>query len=233
MNMVPGSTTPGPHGPQVIPGVYTLKLTVDGQTYAREVTVVNDPRVGQSPETMAALRAQNKLATLTTHAMEQSYNGHDEVEAITGQIASLVKGSIPSDVARQADTLNTSLRKIAGVLPPPGAFTLPRLGPPDPKALRSFLDVNNEFNSLISMFQVGMDIPLTAEQIGTWESDCDSYNRTLAAWNDAQKQIADFNAVLVKNQLHELTAAPTKLTSESCAFAPETGRKAAKPAKAH
>ena len=40
MNSVEGATTPGPHGPQVIPGVYTLKLTVDGQVYTRNVTVV-------------------------------------------------------------------------------------------------------------------------------------------------------------------------------------------------
>ncbi len=35
MNMVEGATTPGPHGPQVIPGVYTLKLTVDGKVYTQ------------------------------------------------------------------------------------------------------------------------------------------------------------------------------------------------------
>ena len=80
MNMVEGSTTPGPHGPQVIPGVYTLKLTVDGQVYTRNVTVVNDPRVGQSPELMAALRTQNKLTLLSVQGMEQSDEGHEEVE---------------------------------------------------------------------------------------------------------------------------------------------------------
>ena len=75
MNMVPGSATPGPHGPQVIPGVYTLKLTVDGQVYTRTVTVVNDPRVGQSPELMAELRIQNQLTLLSVQGMEQSVAG--------------------------------------------------------------------------------------------------------------------------------------------------------------
>ena len=75
MNTMAGATTPGPHGPQVIPGVYTLKLTVDGQVYTRNVTVMNDPRVGQSPELMAALRAQNQLTLLSVHGMEQSYAG--------------------------------------------------------------------------------------------------------------------------------------------------------------
>ncbi len=88
MNMVEGSATPGPHGPQVIPGTYTLKLTVDGHVYTRTVTVVNDPRVGQSPELMAALRTQNKLTLLSVQGMEQSDEGHGEVEAVKGQLCS-------------------------------------------------------------------------------------------------------------------------------------------------
>jgi len=61
MNVSPGGfVTPGPHGPQAIPGVYTLKLMVDGQTYTQTVTVRNDPRVGESPKVMADLRAKTK-----------------------------------------------------------------------------------------------------------------------------------------------------------------------------
>ena len=231
MNMVPGTTTQGPHGPQVIPGVYTLKLTVDGQTYTRDVTVVNDPRVGQTPAIMAALREQNKLATLTMAAMEQTYNGHGEVDAVKAQLDSLIKGSVPADVEAQAKTLDASLTKLGGVLPTPGAFAMPRLGPRDPKAIQSFLELNNELNSLVSMFQVGMDVPLTAEQIDTWETDCNGYNRTLAAWKGAGQQIADFNTLLSKNQLHELTYTPTKLTDDSCSFTPAASGKTGKPAK--
>jgi hypothetical protein len=82
MNMVEGSTTPGPHGPQVIPGVYTLKLTVDGKVFTSDVTVVNDPRVGQSPALMADLRTQSKLTLLSVQGMEHSFEGHEEVNAV-------------------------------------------------------------------------------------------------------------------------------------------------------
>ena len=65
MNVAPGGfVTPGPHGPQAIPGVYTLKLMVDGQTYTQTVTVRNDPRVGEGPKVMADLRAKNKVILL-------------------------------------------------------------------------------------------------------------------------------------------------------------------------
>ena len=223
MNMVPGSTTPGPHGPQVIPGVYKLKLTVDGQVYTRDVTVMNDPRVGQSPELMAALRTQNKLTLLAVHGMQQSYEGHDEVDSIKSQLASLMQSGLPGDVAAQAKTLDASLTRIGGVMPAAGSA--PRRAAPDPNALQSFLDLNNAYNAMVSMMQVGLDMAPTPTQIATLESDCTNYNRTGAAWKGIQQQITDFNALLAKNHLQELKFAPTKFTDSSCSFMPELGRK--------
>jgi hypothetical protein len=227
MNMVPGSTTPGPHGPQVIPGVYTLKLTVDGQIYTRDVTVVNDPRVGQSPELMAALRTQNKLSLLSVNGMEQSYEGHDEVDAVRGQLQTLMQGSLAADVAAQAKTLDVSLNEIGGGMPFGGGGDA-RRGPPDPNALRSFFDLNNAFNTMVSMIQVGLDMAPTPTQIATWKSDCANYNRTKTAWEGAQQQIADFNGVLAKNNLGKIELAPSKLTDSSCSFGPETSKKSSK-----
>ena len=44
INANPGETPASPEGPLALPGVYTLKLTVDGKTYTQTVTVKNDPR---------------------------------------------------------------------------------------------------------------------------------------------------------------------------------------------
>ena len=215
MNMVEGATNPGPHGPQVIPGVYTLKLTVDGHVYTQDVTVMNDPRVGQSPQLMAALRAQNQLTLLEVHGMEQSYEGHEEVDAVKTQLASLMQGDPPADVASQAKTLEASLNKVGGVVPPSGApFRRPEAAAPD--ALQSFVAVNNEYNTMVSMMQVGLDMAPTPTQIATWENECPKYNRTVAAWKAMQPQIADFNSLLVKSHLQELNLAPTKLSDLSC-----------------
>jgi hypothetical protein len=224
MNMVPGSTTPGPHGPQVIPGVYKLKLTVDGQVYTRDVTIMNDPRVGQSPELMTALRAQNELTLRAVRGMQQSYEGHDEVDTIKSQLASLMQSNLPGDVASQAKTLDASLTKIGGVMPPAGGGA-PRRSAPDPNALQSFLDLNNAYNAMVSMMQVGLDMAPTPTQIATWESDCTNFNRTGATWKGIQQQITDFNAVLANNHLQQIKFAPTKLTDSSCSFKPELSRK--------
>jgi photosystem II stability/assembly factor-like uncharacterized protein len=219
MNMVAGATTAGPHGPQVIPGVYTLKLTVDGHVYTRHVTVMNDPRVGQSPELMAALRAQNRLTMLAYHGMQQSYEGRNEVEAVKAQLASLMKSSLPTDVASQAKKLDASLTKIGGEKPAGGILAYFLRHRPKPGEMRSFVTLNDDYNTMVSMMQVGLDMAPTPTQIATWENDCRNYNRTVTAWRAMQKQqIADFNALLAKDHLQEFNVAPTKLTDPSCSF---------------
>ncbi len=228
MNMTPGSTTPGPHGPQVLPGVYTLKLTVDGKVYTSKVTVINDPRVGQSPELMSALRTQNRLTLLSVEGMKQSFAGHDEVEAVRNQLASLMQSSLPDDVAKQAKALDANLTKIGGVVPPPGGGGGFGRRPAEPNPMQTFADVNNSYNTMVSMTQVGLDMAPTPTQIATWEKDCTDSTRTLAAWKEAQQQITDFNAVLAKNNLQPLKVPPTRLASGSCRFNPTPARRAGK-----
>jgi photosystem II stability/assembly factor-like uncharacterized protein len=223
MNMVPGSTTPGPHGPQVIPGVYTLKLTVDGRVYTADVTVVNDPRVGESPALLDALRTQSKLTLLSVQGMEHSFAGHAEVTSVKDQLATLMKGNLPADVAEQAKTLDASLTKIGGVTQGEfGGFGGGggRGRAADPKALQSFAELNNAFNTMVSMMQVGLDMAPTPTQIATWQKDCTDLNRTTTAWADAHKQLTDFNAMLVKNNLQEMKVASTKLDVAACSFTP-------------
>ncbi len=219
MNMVAGTVTPGPHGPQVIPGVYTVKLTVNGHVYTRHVTVMNDPRVGQSPALMAALRAQNRLTMLSYHGMKQTYEGRNEVNAVKAQLASLMHGSLPGDVAAQAKKLDASLTKIGGKKPAGGILAFFHRHAPKPGALQSFVTLNNNYNTIVSMMQVGYDMAPTPTQIATWESDCHEYKRTVSAWRATQtQQIADFNALLAKHHLQELNVTPTKLTDRSCSF---------------
>jgi hypothetical protein len=219
MNMTEGSVTPGPHGPQVIPGVYTLKLTVDGQVYTSHVTVVNDPRVGESPALMAGLRSQNKLTLMSVQGMKDSFAGYDEVNAVKAQLATLMQSKLPEDIAAQAKALQDSLTKVGGAMTN-GFGGGGNRRPPDPNALATFMDLNNDYNTMVSMMQVGLDMAPTSTQIATWESDCAKYNRTFTAWKDMQKQIADFNAVLAKNNLEQLTVPVTKLSDESCSFGP-------------
>lgn len=65
-----------PQGPAVLPGVYTVKLTVDGKSYTQKLTVRMDPRVTTSA---AGLRQQYDLSV-------QAYDGILRARALTASV---------------------------------------------------------------------------------------------------------------------------------------------------
>jgi len=70
--------------------------------------------------------------------------------------------------------------------------------------------LNNSFNTLVSMMQVGLDMAPTPAQIDTWEADCKNYNTTVAAWQKAQADLIG------------LQVPPTTLSPAACGFARST-----------
>ncbi len=237
MNAAEGLVTPGPHGPQALPGTYTLELTVDGAVYKQTVVVRNDPRVGESPAVMGALGAQHALTELAFRGATDTYSANDEVTAVRNALAALRRGKLPEDVAAKAAALDTALGAFGGAAGGRGGRGGGGFGaggrgggPAAPGAVTSFVALNGTFNSLVSLMQVGLDMGPTQAQIDTWESGCKSYNATVAAWKKAQAaDVADFNALLVKNGLPAMTVTPTTLTPLTCRVAPPAPRPAKRP----
>ncbi len=237
MNVAPGGfVTPGPHGPQVIPGVYTLKLIVDGQTYTQTVTVHNDPRVGENVKVMADLRAKNKLMLLAVEGSKDSNAGNSEVLAVRRQVASLSASQLPIDVAKATTDIDTKLGTFGGVVAGRGGRGggggggRGRGGAPTPGAVTPFNALNGSFNAIVSMSQVGLDEAPTQAQIDTWEADCKQYNATVTAWKTVQSQdLVAFNALLSKNNLKPLQVSPTALTVPPCTFTASPAPAPAKP----
>jgi photosystem II stability/assembly factor-like uncharacterized protein len=215
MNMVEGITTAGPHGPQVPPGTYTMKLTIDGKTYTQTVVLHNDPRVGESPATLAVLKSQHKLTQLAYQAMKETYAANEEVAAVRAQVTPLMQSS-NADVTAKAKELDTKLATFGGAVQGGGrgggGFGGGRGGAATPGAMQSFIQLNNSLGTMVSMMQVGLDMAPTPAQIDTWESNCKNYNTTLAAWKKAQAD--DLSAV------PGLKVTPTKLTAAVCGFVP-------------
>ncbi|MBS1796530.1 MAG: hypothetical protein JSS81_22040 [Acidobacteria bacterium] len=224
MNAAPGQVTPGPHGPLALPGVYTVKLTVDGAVYTQTLVVHNDPRVGESPKIMAALKLQNKLALAAVQGMKDTFAANEEVTAVRAQLAALKGGSLPADVATALTALDTKLATIGGALARGGrggfggGFGAAR----QPGSLLTFSALNGTFNTVLGpLSQNGLDMPPTKAQIDTWESGCREYAATLGAWQTALgADLAGFNALLTKNNLTPLKLAPSAMTvPASCGFA--------------
>lgn len=105
INANPGLTPASPEGPLALPGVYTLRLTVDGARHEQKVTVRNDPR---SPATAADLDAQHALLMRLYEAVNAAWEMQQRADALRAAVESAASGA-PEDVTTAAATLKTAL----------------------------------------------------------------------------------------------------------------------------
>ena len=231
MNSSPGSVTPAPHGPLALPGTYTVKLLVDGATYTQTLVVHNDPRVGESAPVMSSLRAQNKLAMAAWQGMKDSYAANEEVIVMRAQLAALVKGTLPPEVATAATALDAKLATVGGVVRGGrggGGFgAAARL----PGSLLTFGAINGLFNTVLApLAQNGIDMPPTKAQIDTLESACKELTATATAWKTMlDTDLVIFNSLVTKNNLTPLKITPTAVAAPaSCTFVWPTATRGSK-----
>jgi hypothetical protein len=224
MNSSPGSVTPAPHGPLALPGTYTVKLFVDGQTYSQSLIVRNDPRVGESPSVMAALRAQDKLAMAAVQGMKDSYAANSEVAAVRAQLAAIPRSSLPADVATALTALDTKLATIGGPQRGGGGrgggggFGAPARAP---GSLLTFIAINNLYNTVLGpLSQNGIDMAPTKALVNTLESACGEFTATANGWKKMlDTDLVEFNALLTKNNLPPLKLTASAVTiPTSCTF---------------
>jgi len=96
ISAVPHRTPLEPQGPVVLPGTYTVRLTVDGQSTTEPLTIKMDPRIHTSIEDLTTLHdAQVAMAAafdsvskadLAAHAVEEQLNAPDNA-SLAAQLA--------------------------------------------------------------------------------------------------------------------------------------------------
>jgi hypothetical protein len=97
-------TPPDPQGPAALPGRYTVRLTVDGRTYSRDLIVKMDPRVTSTP---ADLAAQSRLAHAIAAAIDVEAalrarsTSHPELDDLDGKLSALL---VTVDIADRQPT---------------------------------------------------------------------------------------------------------------------------------
>ncbi len=116
---VPHDTPRLPQGPSVLPGAYTVKLTVDGQSYTAPLTVKMDPRVKASPadlqkQSVAANQLAATLARTTTSIREAR-----EAQEQAGKLAHDATGPLAEHLAALGKKIQAALGAGGGFGPPP------------------------------------------------------------------------------------------------------------------
>ncbi|MFI5384546.1 MAG: hypothetical protein ACHQ50_00330 [Fimbriimonadales bacterium] len=111
INANPGETPASPEGPLVMPGVYTVTLTVDGKAYKQTVTVKNDPR---SPASASDLRAQHELQMKLYDGALQAWDGFHQVASMRANVSEIIKSNPAKELADAATAFDAKLTAVGG-----------------------------------------------------------------------------------------------------------------------
>jgi hypothetical protein len=157
--------------------------------------------------------------------MKDSYAANEEVAPVRAQLAAIMRGSPPAEVATAATALEAKLATIGGAPPAGrgggggGGFG----GTPAraPGSVLTFRSINGIFNTVLApLSQNGLDMPPTKAQVDTWESGCKEFTATVNAWKTIlDVDLVGFNSLLTKNNLTPLKITPAALAAPaSCTF---------------
>ena len=103
-----------PVGPAVMPGMYTVKLDVAGQTYSQPLEIKMDPRI-TAP--LDQLDQQFRLASRICDAMNASFASLAQVRAVRAQLRDLAQQAPKGEVADAIRALEQKIAPLEGTAP--------------------------------------------------------------------------------------------------------------------
>ncbi|MGH9467461.1 MAG: hypothetical protein ACRD1Y_08895, partial [Terriglobales bacterium] len=172
---VPHMTEPSIASPLVPPGDYTVKLTVDGQSFTQPFVYKMDPRVTTS---LAGLEQLYRLSARMYYGAKADRDAYNAARAVLAEDAPA--GMTPA-IRKQIEAL----------APPPPAhpagrgFGFFRRGPAGPPTLSSVADA--EMNAAMAMQR--MDITPTAADIANCQHAHAQAVALLAKWQSLRSQL--------------------------------------------
>jgi photosystem II stability/assembly factor-like uncharacterized protein len=164
---IPGETPRRqPVGPLVVPGSYTVTLTVDGHAYKQQVTVRLDPRVHTS---QADLEAQLAWAQKLTRAVNATHDVFLQAHALQGAIAQdQMEAPQGQPASGLADTFKSLMDQVAAIAE--GTRVAPGVGPE-----------NRDLSRIYTMVESGDIRPSDAAKESA-QASCGQMEKSLAAW---------------------------------------------------
>ena len=189
-----GDTPRYPLGPPVLPGAYTVKLTVDGDTHVQSLTVKMDPRVKATP---ADLQAQSALETKIVDAMHRDFVTLTQVRNLRASLKNLQQTGGAKTPPSVTD-LDKKCSEIEGI---EGGFGGSFLSTP---AGRSLVRLNAGLNTLLGVVD-SADAAPTTQAASTFDEANKALDEQLARWDEVQKKdLPAINAELKKARLHPI-----------------------------
>ena len=180
---VPSDTPRAPAGPLALPGKYTARLTVDGQSYSSAFEVKMDPRVKVTPE---AIKQQFDLEVRVSETLSRSSEAVLQARSVQTQLKGLIAKSPNASLKEALDAANHRITEILEAPADANASSPHRaLGP-----------VNGDISTLYTAISAADTKPTEAElqAIAAAERHLDP---DVKAWNDFKgSQLPELNSQL-------------------------------------
>jgi len=191
ISAIPHDTPRYPLGPTVVPGTYTVRLTVDGKTSTSSLTIKMDPRVKAS--TMALqkkFQTETRLAKIVTEsseALKQAQSIRAQLEKLNGDQNSETKAAVEN-----------FQKKLGALVGAPGGFFAP------PSAELTLSRLNGEAAGLYQqIWQVDAQ-PTTPQVEGAAVTDHDRAD-VMKRWNEFKStELPALNKLLRQSQAPEI-----------------------------
>jgi hypothetical protein len=214
---VPEATPWSPQGPLAPPGVYTLKLTVDGKSYTQTLTVKNDPR---SPATATDLAAQHELLMKLYEGSKVAWDGYTQVTAMRSALGELSASNPPAEIASAIAAFTAKLAAVGGSGGAGGrgggggGGRGAAAGGPPP--VPNFAGLVAVMNRQLDGLDAGDQAP-TEPMVKAWGWACADLRGAVAMWkNVSTVDLAALNAVMTKSGHQAVGAAGSGLVAPAC-----------------
>ncbi len=200
INANPGLTPASPEGPLVAPGVYTVKLTVDGKSWSRSFTVSNDPR---SPASPTELTSQSEMQMRLFDSIQSAWEGYRQVTLLRSTVASAQKGQLSEAVSTALVDFDDKLNRVGGS---GGGGRRFGGGQGGANVAPTFAGTHGSLLRLMNELDSG-DLAPNATMVEIFSNALAQLEQVKKAWQAIEeKDLVEMNALLVKNKLKPLTS---------------------------
>jgi len=184
-----------PLGPTVMPGKYSVKLTVNGTTYTQPLMIKMDPRV---MTTQGGLRQQFELETKINEAMRRDYETLQQVRSLRRRLKNLIEKVRQGQLKETVSALESKAAELEGNEGGYGRTFLSTAGG------RSLARLNAGLNTLLAAVD-SADAAPTTQAVSTFSDLNNALDQQLARWDVIKsKDVPELNLKLKRFGLPRL-----------------------------
>jgi hypothetical protein len=201
MGAVPGDTPFTPQGPLAVPGNYTVKLNVDGTSYAQPLLMKEDPRIGDSSEVIDGMQKQLALAQKIVTVLAASKAAYEQGTAVEAKLGS----------SKPAEALQASLMQLTGTFDDATiGLSGSNYAVPPVKGAVSLSRTNGQAAALLHLVSYLSDSAPVPSQYATYQQLCADFNIAAMALQALQPELAKLNVQFVPQTVPTLACQKTR-----------------------